>query len=184
MPLTNAAILNAKPKAKPYKLTDGDGMFLFVHPNGSKYWRLKYRYANKEKILALGVYPEVNLAEARERRMQARKMLAAGRDPGEVKKEAKRLLLAKHENTFEVVAREWHQNCQAKWTPLYAKKTLKRLEMHVFPRLGSRPIADITPHELLTAIRKVEERGPDIAHRTLQICGQVFSYAVISCTFP
>ena len=122
MPLTNAAILNAKPKAKPYKLTDGDGMFLFVHPNGSKYWRLKYRYANKEKILALGVYPEVNLADARERRMQARKVLATGRDPGEAKKEAKRLTLEKHENTFEVVAREWHQNRLAKWTPLYAKK--------------------------------------------------------------
>jgi integrase len=184
MPLTNAAILNAKPKDKPYKLTDGDGMFLLVHPNGSKYWRLKYRYANKEKILALGVYPEVSLADARERRLQARKMLAGGRDPGELKKEAKRLLLEKHENTFEVVAREWHQNRLAKWTPLYGKKTLSRLEMHVFPRLGTRPIADITPHELLSAMRKIEERGADIAHRVLQICGQIFSYAVITQRAP
>ena len=178
--LSDAAVRNAKAKAKSYKMSDGDGLFLLVMPSGSKYWRLKYFFANKEKLLALGVYPEVTLTDARERRLQARKLLAAGKDPGETKKEAKRLIVEKHENTFEVVAREWHQNRQAKWTPLYAKKTLSRLEAHVFVRLGTRPIADITPQELLSAMRKVEERGVDIAHRALQICGQVFTYAVIT----
>src|ERR1700689_3057962 len=109
MSRTDAAVRTAKPKDKPYKLTDGDGMFLYVHPSGSKYWRLKYRFAGKEKLLALGVYPEVGLADARERRAQARKALAAGNDPAELKKEAKRLASIKSENTFETVAREWHE---------------------------------------------------------------------------
>ncbi|MFL5341684.1 MAG: tyrosine-type recombinase/integrase [Gemmataceae bacterium] len=178
--LSDAAVRNAKAKTKPYKMSDGDGLFLLVTPSGSKYWRLKYFFANKEKLLALGVYPDVSLTDARERRGQARKVLAAGRDPGEAKKEAKRLLLENHESTFEAVAREWHRNRLSKWTPLYGKKTLSRLEMHVFSRLGARPIADITPQELLSAMRKVEERGADIAHRVLQICGQIFSYAVIT----
>src|ERR1035437_5826507 len=101
MPLSDAKIRNAKPKSKPYKLTDGEGMFLLVHPNGSKYWRLKYRFVGRERILALGVYPEVGIAEVRERRTQARKALAGGNDPGEIKKEAKRLVMLKSENTFE-----------------------------------------------------------------------------------
>ena len=107
-------------------------------------------------------------------------MLAAGNDPGEAKKEAKRLLIDKHTQTFEAVAREWHQNRLAKWTPLYAKKTLKRMETHVFPKLGTRPIADIATHEVLSVMRKIEENSADLAHRQLQICGQIFSYAVIT----
>jgi integrase len=178
--LSDAAVRNAKPKAKAYKVADGDGLFLLITPSGSKYWRLKYFFAGKEKLLALGVYPDVSLTDARERRMQARKVLAAGNDPAEVKKEAKRLLLQKHENTFEVIAREWHQNRLAKWTPEHAKKIQKRLETHVFGRIGSRPIADITTAELLSVMRKIEEHGGEIAHRLLQICGQVFSYAVIT----
>lgn len=178
--LSDAAVRNAKAKSKSYKMSDGDGLFLLVMPSGSKYWRLKYFFADKEKLLAFGVYPEVSLSEARERRTQARKLLATGKDPGETKKESKRLLVEKHENTFELVAREWHQNRQSKWTPLYARKTLSRLEMHVFTRLGTRPIAEVTPQELLSSIRKVEERGVDIAHRVLQICGQIFTYAVIT----
>ena len=178
--LSDAAVRNAKAKSKSYKMSDGDGLFLLVMPTGSKYWRLKYFFAGKEKLLALGVYPEVSLGDARERRAQARKVLAAGNDPGEAKKEAKRLIYQKQANTFEVVTREWHQNRASKWTPLYAKKTLKRLETHVFPKLGTRPIADITAHELLSVMRKIEERGADIAHRVLQLCGQIFAYAVIT----
>ena len=178
--LSDTAVRNAKPEAKPYKMSDGDGLFLLVTPSGAKYWRLKYFFAAKEKLLALGVYPDVTLADARERRAQARKVLAAGNDPGEAKKEAKRLLIDKHTQTFEAVAREWHQNRLAKWTPLYAKKTLKRMETHVFPKLGTRPIADITTHEVLSVMRKIEEHSADLAHRQLQICGQIFSYAVIT----
>src|SRR5580700_1429692 len=120
MPLSDAKIRNAKPQARPYKLSDGEGMFLLVHPNGGKYWRLKYRFAGRERILALGVYPEVGLSDARERRAQARKTLAAGTDPGAVKKEAKRQGVLKGENTFEAIALEWHEKKEHEWTPRYA----------------------------------------------------------------
>jgi integrase len=182
--LSDAAVRNAKPKTKPYKMSDGEGLFLLVTPAGGKYWRLKYFFGSKEKLLALGVFPEIGLSEARERRAQARKVLATGNDPGEVKKEARRQLLQSQENTLEAVAREWHSNRRHKWTANYAKKTLRRLELDIFPRLGTRPIASITAQELLSAIRKIEERGPDLAHRVLQICGQIYSYAVITERAP
>jgi integrase len=178
--LSDAKVRNSRPRTKPFKIADGEGLFLLIMPSGSKYWRLKYFFAAKEKTLALGVYPEVSLANARERRAQARKVLAAGNDPGETKKEAKRLLIQKQENTFEVVAREWHENRLSKWTPQHAKKILKRLETHVFPRIGTRPIADIATSELLSVMRKIEEHGAEIAHRLLQVCGQVFTYAVVT----
>src|SRR5713226_3644425 len=107
--LSDTAARNAKAKTKPYKMSDGEGLFLLVTPSGSKYWRLKYFFAGKEKLLALGVYPDVTLSDARERRAQARKVLAAGNDPGEVKKEAKRLATLKSANSFEVLAREWFE---------------------------------------------------------------------------
>lgn len=110
MPLTDTTIRNAKPKNKPYKLSDGGGLFLQVQPGGGKWWRYKYRFVGKEKLLALGAYPDVSLAEARERHSQARKALAAGIDPSEVKKEAKRLTILKSENTFETIAREFCEN--------------------------------------------------------------------------
>jgi integrase len=178
--LSDAKARNAKARTKPYKIADGEGLFLLVTPAGGKYWRLKYYLAGKEKLLALGVYPEVSLSDARERRMQARKVLALGNDPAGAKREAKRLVIEKQNNTFEVVAREWHENRLSKWTPKHAKKILKRLETHVFNRIGKRPIADITPTELLSVLRKIEERGGEIAHRLLQVCGQVFTYAVIT----
>jgi len=171
--LSDAKARNATARTKPYKIADGEGLFLLITPSGGKYWRLKYFFAGKEKLLALGVYPEVSLADARERRAQARKALAAGSDPGEIKREAKRVLIQKHQNTFEVVAREWHTNRLAKWSPDHAKKILKRLETHVFPRIGPRPIADIATAELLSVMRKIEEHGAEIAHRLLQVCGQV-----------
>src|SRR5260370_32291402 len=107
--LSDAAVRNSKPKTKPYKMSDGDGLFLIIMPSGSKYWRLRYFFAGKEKLLALGVYPEITLADARERRTQARKVLALGNDPGEAKKEAKRLATFKSANAFEAVAREGHE---------------------------------------------------------------------------
>jgi integrase len=180
MPLTNTEIKNIKPKPKPFKLSDAGGLFLLVQPTGSKWWRYKYRFAGKEKLLALGSYPDVSLADARERHAQARKVLAAGNDPAAVKKEAKRLVIQKHENTFEVVAREWHQNRLNKWTPEHAKKILRRLELNVFPKIGRDPIADITTQDLLSVMRVIEKQGAEIAHRMLQICGQVFTYAILT----
>lgn len=180
MTLKDITVRNASPKPKMYRLFDGEGLYLEVLPSGGKYWRLKYRLLGKEKRLALGVYPHITLAEARERRAEARKLLAHGTDPVEAKKEAKRLIIQKQHSTFEVVAREWHENRLAKWTPQHAKTILKRLEMHVFSRIGSRAIADITTSELLTVMRKIEEHGGEIAHRLLQVCGQIFSYAVIT----
>jgi integrase len=180
MPLKDVTVRTAKARAKRYKMFDGDGLYLEVLPSGAKYWRMKYFFAGREKRLALGVYPHITLADARARRDQARKLLANGTDPAEAKKEARRLLMRKHESTFEMVAREWHQNRLDKWTAGHAKKILKRLEAHVFNRIDTRPIADITASELLSVMRKIEEHGGEIAHRMLQICGQVFAYAVIT----
>ena len=117
MSLSDAKVRNAKPRAKPYKIADGEGLFLLIMPGGSKYWRLKYSFAGKEKVLALGVYPGVNLRVARERRAQARELLAAGSDPGEAKKEAKRLVIFNSVNAFEVVAREWFEKRKHEWAP-------------------------------------------------------------------
>ena len=181
MPLTDAKVRNAKTTSKAFKLSDGDGMFLYVHPNGSKYWRLKYRFAGKEKLLALGVYPEVNLSDAREHRVQARKLLAAGNDPGEVKKESKRLVVMKAENNLEAIAREWHEQHIHEWVAHYASDVISRLETHVFPKLGNRPIADINAQELLSVLRVIENSGAlDMAQRIMQTCGQVFRYAIIT----
>src|SRR5258708_465014 len=149
MPLTDKAIRSAKPRAKPFKLSDSGGVFLLVQPTGSKWWRYKYRFAGKEKLLARGSYPLVHLKEARERHFQARKALDAGNDPSQAKREAKRIAAIQYENTFEVMAREWHQNRLSKWTPDHAGRILKRMEADIFPKLGSRPIADITASDLL-----------------------------------
>ncbi|MBI3867413.1 MAG: tyrosine-type recombinase/integrase [Verrucomicrobia bacterium] len=179
MSLSDAKVRNAKPRAKPYKITDGEGMFLLVNPAGSKYWRLKYHYAGKEKLLALGVYPEVTLSDARERRAHARKALAAGSDPGEVKKTAKRLVVLKAENAFEPVAREWFEQRKHAWAANTAKLTKDRLERHLFPKLGKRPVAEITAAEILSVLRVVESRGTlHTARRVMQSCGQVFMYAI------
>jgi integrase len=180
MSLSDAKARNAKARPKPYKIADGEGLFLLVTPAGGKYWRLKYFVGGKEKLLAVGVYPEVTLADAREKCAAARRLLAAGTDPAEAKREAKRLFLQKQDNTFELIAREWHRNRLGKWTPLHARKTLKRLESYVFPKLGQRPVAEISPAELLSVMRAVEGRGVDLAHRMLQVCGQVFNFALLT----
>lgn len=179
MKLTDTAIRKAKAQKKQQKLTDGDGMFLLVHPNGGKYWRFKYRFAGKEKVLALGVYPEVSLADARERRTEARKVLAAGNDPAEVKKEAKRLTVLNSENTFEVVAREWFEVRKHEWVTSYQEKMILRMERHIFPKLGNRPIKDINAPELLSVLKVIEKGGAlDLAQRMLQVCRQVFTYGI------
>ena len=179
MSLTDAAVRNAKPRNKPYKLSDGGGLFLWVQPSGGKWWRYKYRFVGKEKSLALGSYPDVSLAEARERHALARKVVSSGNDPGEVKKEAKRLAILKHVNTFEAISREWCEGRRHKWVTSYGEAMLTRLENHVFPKMGDRPISDITAPELLSILRVVEQTGAlDLAQRLLQASGQIFRYAI------
>ena len=149
MALTDIKCKSAKPKEKPYKLADSAGMYLEVMPNGSKYWRLKYRYMGKEKRLALGVYPRTTIADARNKREKARTLLEAGTDPSFAKKEEKRQGTLKAANTFELIAREWHQNQLSSWTPDYGKHVLHRLETDIFPSLGFRPISEISAPEIL-----------------------------------
>jgi integrase len=181
MPLTDIQIRKAKHTAKPFKLFDGGGLFLLVQPTGGKWWRYKYRFAGREKLLALGSYPDIGLAEARERHLQARKVLATGNDPSEVKKEAKRLAVFSNANTFEAVAREWHTGRVHSWTLKHGQQIMRRLEADIFPKVGNRPIADITAPELLTVVRVIEERGAlDIAHRAVQTAGQIFAYAIVT----
>ncbi len=179
MSLTDTTIRNAKPRQKPYKLSDGGGLFLLVQPSGGKWWRYKYRYLGKEKLLALGAYPDVSLSEARKRHLRARTTLAEGQDPGEAKKEAKRLVVLKSENTFEAIAREFIDSRKHKWVTSYTVAMLARLERHVFPKLGNRPISEITAQEFLSVVRVVEKSGAlDMAMRLGQAAGQIFRYAV------
>jgi len=179
MPLTDAAVRNAKPKDKAYKLSDSAGLYLLVQPNGARYWRVKYRVEGKEKLLALGTYPEVKLAEAREKRDEARKLIGAGSDPIEVKREEKRLAKVRAENSFEKIAREWHEHQRGRWTEETAERALALLEADLFPDLGDRPITEIKAPEILEAVRKVERRGAlDVASRVLQRAKAIFRYAI------
>lgn len=175
MPLTDAAIRNAKPAAKAQRLFDGGGLYLEVAPAGGKWWRFKYRFGGKEKRLSLGVYPDVSLKEARERRDEARKQLANGIDPSETRKAEKN----SQADSFEEVAREWYDKFKPSWSDSHALRILRRLEQNIFPWLGSRPIKTISAPDLLAVIRRIEARGAvETAHRALQNCGQVFRYAV------
>lgn len=179
MPLSDARIRSAKPKDKPYKLADGNGLYLLVKPNGGKYWRYKYRFAGRERLLAFGKYPILSLGDVRELLNKARKSLALGNDPGDSKREEKRLAVLKRENSFEAVAREWHESRKQKWVTNYADAMLRRLEANVFPKLGHRPIADITAPEFLSVVRVVEKKGAlDLAMRLMQAAGQIFRYAI------
>lgn len=179
MALTDIAVRNAKPKDKPYKLADEKGLFLLVSPNGQRYWRFKYRFDGKEKLLVLGIYPDVSLKEARDKRDAARKQVASDVDPGEHRKAVKIARLASAENSFEVIAREWFgKHCQ-NWAKSHSEKIIRRFENNIFPWIGKRSIAQITAPELLTVLRRIESRGTlDTAHRALQNCGQVFRYAI------
>jgi integrase len=178
MPLTDTKARNAKPKDKQYKLFDTDGLFLLISPAGGKWWRFKYRYGGKEKLISLGTYPEVGLAKARQRRDAAREKVADGIDPSQARKALKAAKI-QNENTFEVVAREWHAKFTPTWTSVHAAMILRRLELNVFPWIGARPIIEIKAPELLMVLRRIESRGAlETAHRVRIICGQVFRYAV------
>lgn len=179
MKLTDAMVRKSKPKPTPFKMADGGGLFLLVQPNGSKYWRLAYRFGGKQKLLALGIYPDVPLVLARERREEARKLLAAGVDPSENRKAAKAARLERAENSLEVITREWLASHMKNKAPSHREKVIRRFELYLFPWLGGKPIADITARQVLEAVQRIEKQGKlETAHRALQVCGQVFRYAV------
>jgi len=178
MPLSDIAIRNSKAKEKPYKISDEKGLYLLVNKTG-KYWRFDYRFNAKRKTLALGVYPDITLAVAREKRNEARTLLANDVDPSLNRKVQKAASVERSANSFEVVAREWFAKYSPNWVASHGDKILRRFERDIFPWLGARPIADITAPELLTALRRIENRGAiETAHRVHQNCGQVFRYAI------
>jgi integrase len=177
MPLTDTAIRSVRPLEKQQKLFDERGLFLLVTPTGSKIWRFKYRFQGKEKLISLGHYPAVSLKDAREKAADARKTLGGGNDPSAERKAAK-LQLA---NTFELVAREWHEKQRAAWTAQYAAKILRYMEKNLFPYIGARPVGAIKPSELLPVMRGMEARGAvALAHVMRGVCSGIFRYAVIT----
>lgn len=180
MPLTDTALRTAKPRNKSYKKSDEKGLYAIVQPNGAKLWRFKYRRFNRvENTLSLGVYPDVGLKEAREKRDAARKLLAQGIDPGEHRKALKRAKLERAANSFETVAREWFSKHAQGWALGHSSKIIERFERDVFPWIGGRPIAEIDAPELLRTLRRIEGRGAlDTAHRAAQNCAQVFRYGI------
>ncbi len=181
MPLNARQIETAKPKEKEYKLTDGGGLYLLVKPNGAKYWRLKYRVLGKEKKLSIGVYPDISLADARQKREDARKVVALGGDPGEEKKAEKLAKKANVENTFKAIALEWHEYKRPNWSKGYAEDLMEAFENDIFPDIGKRPIAEIKPLEVLSSLRKLEKRGVlDKLRKIRQACNQVFRYAIVT----
>lgn len=177
-PLTDIQPRTAKAKDKPYKLTDGGGLYLLVNTDGAKYWRMDYRFADLRRTLAFGKYPQVSLAEARDRRKAARKLLDDGIDPSQDKKEQSRINGEKAAQTFEKLAREWHGNKLPSWHETTARDTLRRLEIDIFPQIGAMPIAAITHQHMIAALRKIESRGAhEVAHRVKATCARIFSYA-------
>lgn len=179
MPLTDIAIRSAKPSEKPKKLYDGGGLYLEVSPSGGKWWRLKYRFAGKEKRISLGVYPDISLREARERRDSARRLLANEIDPGENRKVQKAAKVDRAANSFEVIAREWYAKNRDTWAATHSEKIIKRLENDVFPWIGAKAIAEITAPDVLSVLRRIEGRGTnDTAHRAKGNISQVMRYAI------
>ena len=178
MALTDTAVRNAKAAEKPYKLADEKGLYLLVNGTG-KYWRINYRFAGRQKTLAIGVYPTITLAAARHRRDDAKTLLANDTDPALVKAVKKQAKHQAAENTFEAVAREWYAKKLPGWAPATARKVIRYLEKDIFPWLGNRPIKDLAAPDLLATIRRVESRGAlELAHRIREYSGQVFRYAV------
>jgi len=178
MLVTDTAIRNAKSREKPYKLSDEKGMYVLVKKAGI-YFRLDYRFGGKRKTLALGVYPDVKLQGARERRDEARKLITNCVDPVQMRKATKAMQVEQTANNFEAVVREWFTKHAPSWAESQSKKIIRRFELYIFPWLGDRPISEITPPELLSILRRIESRGIlDTAHRTLQNCGKVFRYAI------
>ena len=182
--LTDTVINNYRPRDKPFKISDGGGMFLLIKPNGTRLWRLKYRIQGKEKLMALGKYPEVSLAQARGKRELAREKISQQIDPLQLQREEK--LRAEEEekrikaNSFVMIAEEWLSKMEAKWKPSHTHKVRRSLEIHVFPFIGQKPITQIESSELLDMLRGVQERGtPEVANRVLQRLSRIFQMGII-----
>lgn len=181
MSLTDLAIRRSKPKDKPYTLNDSNGLSLLIEPNGSKGWRLRYRFSGKAKLISLGTYPGVSLSDARTARDEAKKLIAGGIDPSEVRKAKKRDIESRFGNTFEGIAREWYEKRFDRWSASYAEEMIETFEKDVFPYIGSRPIAEIKPMELLAVLSVLNDRGAtEKLRKVRQRCGEVFRYAVIT----
>lgn len=183
MKLTNAFIKNVKAEDKPKKYFDGYGMYLYVKPNGSpkgvKYWRFDFRVNGKYKTLGLGTYPDVSLVEARSERERARQQLSQGIDPSAQRKALKAVKTTNSVNTFEIIGREWLEKQSLHWVPSHADRNKRRLECHIFPLIGDKPITEITPNELLEALQRIEQRGTiETAHRVKSLCDQIFDFAI------
>ena len=179
MALTDVSIKSTKPKDKDFKLADEKGMYLLVKKSGAKYFRLDYRFAGKRKTLALGVYPEISLKEAREKRDEARKLIDANIDPIEHKKSQQLKLITDANNTFKAVAIEWYEKFKGKWSESHARRKWHFFEKDVFPTFGNTPIKNISAQELLALLTKIQSRGAiDIGHRVRSVCGEVFRYGI------
>lgn len=187
MPLTDTAVKNAKPGRKPsgertdkpYAMTDGGGLWLQVHPTGAKYWRYSYRYCGREKLLSLGVYPDISLKKARDRHAELRRLLADGVDPSANRKALKAAKTEREGNTFEIIGREWFDKFSPEWAEGHKRGIRQRLERDIYPWLGSKPVAEIGAIEILSALKRVEGRGAlETAHRERGYCDQIFRYAI------
>lgn len=179
MALTDTAIRRSNPQEKPYKLTDGKGLFLLVNPSGGKLWRWKYRFGGKEKLMTLGAYPDVTLAAARARHAEARGILAAGSDPMAERKAMSEAVSAENENRFCEIAALWLEHWKVDKSSRHVDVTRRRLAANIFPAIGERPIAQVEPRELVAMVRAIEARGVgDLAKRALETAGQVFRYAI------
>lgn len=179
VPLSDLQVSRAKAQDKEIKLFDGGGLYLLLTPSGGKLWRFKYRFGGKEKLLTFGTYPQISLADARHRREDAKKLLANDVDPGAIKKAQKASRADSDANSFEVVAREWHEKFKESWSSSHAHVTITRLERDIFPWMGKRPISEIDPPEVLAVLQRIESRGAaETARRMKIVCGQVFRYAV------
>ena len=179
MSLSDTALRNAKAKDKPYKMYDADGLFAIVTPTGGKWWRLKYMLEGKEKLLSLGTYPNTSLKGARDKRDEAKKLLARGINPSAQRQAVKAGIIGKTENTFEAVTREWFEKHINNLAPSYSKKVHSLFEKRVFPLLGAKPFAEVEPSDILMVARRIEDDDAvETAHRLIQLCGQIFRYGI------
>jgi len=177
--LSDTTIRNSKPRVKPYKLYDSDGLFLIINPGGSKWWRQRYRYAGREQLLSLGVYDEVGLADARERSSEIRKLIARDIDPSAQRRENKAALVDAKANTFKGAALTWHARFKSKWKEHHADRVLQRLEDNIFPWIGAKAIRDVTSGDIISCVDRMAEGGKhETARRVLQITKRIFKWAI------
>ncbi len=186
MTLTNLKIEKITPALKPRKYADSEGLYLQVNPNGTKCWRLKYRFLGKEKVLAVGTYPEISLLEARNKRHEAKNLIREGKDPNLEKQEKVRIAKYNAYNKFSAVALEWFNLNKDSWTEKYSKKVWSRMENYVFPVIGNKPISEVSGLEILEGIiRKIERQGKtETSHKLLQNCAAIFRLAFLTKRVP